>query len=128
MSSVTLPENLTDGGTGDAEVEVVVVVVVVERVADAVIERLESCGNADIEAGIGTILGLGSEEQIAAFKKLIGTAAIAAIREPTEAMLRVGAYRLSDDRGNPGSEDEAAGFWESMIDAALSEGHREKLG
>ena len=36
---------------------------------DRVIAYLEHCGDPDIEAGIGALLGIGSRERIAKFKQ-----------------------------------------------------------
>lgn len=41
-------------------------------------------------------------------------AAVAALRDPTESMLRAGAKGCGEDR-----EEVAGGAWEAMIDAAL---------
>lgn len=48
-------------------------------------------------------------------------ALIAEMREPTAPMLAAGASWLSDERGNPGSEAMAHGFFQSMIDEALKD-------
>ncbi len=42
--------------------------------ADSVIKFLEQCGEADIEAGVGAVFGLGSPEEKAAFKAGIAVA------------------------------------------------------
>jgi hypothetical protein len=55
-----------------------------KAVSDAIIRALETCGEPDIEAGIGALLGIGSDERIASFRKLIATAALNAISRMTD--------------------------------------------
>ena len=55
-------------------------------------------------------------EQDAAYYSTVAHAAIEAMREPTEAMIKEGAYGSGED-----SAGVACGAWKAMIDAALDE-------
>lgn len=84
----------------------------VERVAEAIFEALGTCGNADLMAGAGTIdFNPETERRV---KQLIARAAIEAMRYPTEAMKKAGAYQVEYDH-----EGNLFRAWESMIDEAL---------
>jgi hypothetical protein len=55
--------------------------------------------------------------------RLATRAAIAALREPSEAMVQIGdriAAGLSSGRATEPYEDDAANIWQAMIDASLS--------
>lgn len=45
-----------------------------KKKVDAIVEFLSSCGNADIEAGVGQIYGFGSSEGIQLFEQGLATA------------------------------------------------------
>jgi len=62
----------------------------IERaVADSVIAFLEGCGEVDIEAGVGALLGLGSPGKIRHFKEGLGRAAFAAVRDQLQRRMDV---------------------------------------
>lgn len=98
----------------------------VERVGKAIVETLETCGDADIQAGVGTIFGLGSAPGREAFIEMLARAAIEAHeaalaaaglvivpREPTEAMIAAGTWA-----DIPGGRHGESTFRESSIDEA----------
>jgi hypothetical protein len=53
-----------------------------ERVVVSVIEYLSHCGEPDIEAGIGALLGLSPEKELAAFRDGLHAAISSALTSP----------------------------------------------
>lgn len=89
----------------------------IDRVQDAIVQALRAYGR-------GEVMSIGDHDRLRGFHELNGDfdirsaarAAIKAMREPTDEMVRAGA-----DGSGEGSEACAEGAWSAMLDAALAE-------
>lgn len=83
----------------------------IERAGDAALAALSSFGDADLTAAVGWIMQEPLDARAMELRRIIGQAAIEAMREPTDLM--------KDVTVPAGTAFPMRAYWSAMIDAAL---------